>query len=257
MEFENILLETKENISFITINRPKQLNALNIKTIQELLIAVTKLESDNNIKCVIFTGSESKAFIAGADIKEFSEYNSVQAAEMAENGHTLFNLIENLSKPAIAAINGFALGGGLELALACHIRIASSNAKMGLPEVSLGVIPGYGGTQRLAHLIGKGRAMEMVLTTQMVDANKAMEIGLINNVCSQDELLNNSIKIAEKIKRNSPFALKNAIKSINDGYKYDIDGYKSEIQMFSTCFDALDFKEGVNAFIEKRKPNFN
>ena len=128
---------------------------------------------------------------------------------------------------------------------------------MGLPEVSLGVIPGYGGTQRLAHLIGKGRAMEMVLTTQMVDANKAMEIGLINNVCSQDELLNNSIKIAEKIKRNSPFALKNAIKSINDGYKYDIDGYKSEIQMFSKCFDSLDFKEGVNAFIEKRKPNFN
>ena len=257
MEFENILLETKENISFITINRPKQLNALNIKTIQELLVAVKEVESDNNIKCVIFTGSESKAFIAGADIKEFSEYNSVQAAEMAENGHTLFNLIENLSKPAIAAINGFALGGGLELALACHIRIASSNAKMGLPEVSLGVIPGYGGTQRLAHLIGKGRAMEMILTTQMVDANKAMEIGLINNVCSQDELLNNSIKIAEKIKRNSPFALKNAIKSINDGYKYDIDGYKSEIKMFSKCFDSLDFNEGVNAFIEKRKPNFN
>ena len=257
MEFENILLETKENISFITINRPKQLNALNIKTIQELLIAVKEVESDNNIKCVIFTGSESKAFIAGADIKEFSEYNSVQAAEMAENGHTLFNLIENLSKPSIAAINGFALGGGLELALACHIRIASSNAKMGLPEVSLGVIPGYGGTQRLAHLIGKGRAMEMVLTTQMIDANKAMEIGLINNFCSQDELSNNSIKIAEKIKRNSPFALKNAIKSINDGYKYDIDGYKSEIQMFSKCFDSLDFNEGVNAFIEKRKPNFN
>ena len=257
MEFENILFESKENISFITINRPRQLNALNIKTIKELITAVKHVESDDNIKCVIFTGSENKAFIAGADIKEFSEYNSLQATEMAENGHSLFNQIENLSKPAIAAINGFALGGGLELALACHIRIASPNAKMGLPEVSLGVIPGYGGTQRLSHLIGKGRTMEMILTTQIVEANKALEMGLINNIYSQDDLISACIKIAEKIKRNSPFAIKNAIKSINDGYKYDIDGYSSEIQMFSKCFSSADFKEGVSAFIEKRKPHFN
>ena len=257
MEFENILFEIKDSISYITINRPKHLNALNIKTIKELLTSVEQVESNSEIKCVIFTGAENKAFVAGADIKEFSEFSPAQAIEMAKNGHILFNLIENLSKPAIAAINGFALGGGLELALACHFRLASLNAKMGFPEVSLGVIPGYGGTQRLSNLVGKGRAMEMILTTQMVDANKASEIGLVNHVCTQEDLILKCNKIAEMIKRNSPFAIKHAIKSINDGYKHDVDGYNSEINMFGKCFSSSDFKEGVNAFIEKRKANFN
>ena len=245
----------RNNVGVITINNPPA-NALNFEVKKHISENFDFCMSNSECKGLVIT-SEGRMFIAGADIKEFSEYNSLQATEMAENGHSLFNQIENLSKPAIAAINGFALGGGLELALACHIRIASPNAKMGLPEVSLGVIPGYGGTQRLSHLIGKGRAMEMILTTQIVEANKALEMGLINNIYSQDDLISACIKIAEKIKRNSPFAIKNAIKSINDGYKYDIDGYSSEIQMFSKCFSSADFKEGVSAFIEKRKPNFN
>lgn len=257
MNFENILYEVKDGICYLTINRPKQLNALNIKTISELKEAVTLVEKNNDVKCIIITGSDNKAFIAGADIKEFSNYKSKMAEDMSKNGHQLFDFIEESKKPFIAAINGFALGGGLELAMACHIRVASDNAKMGLPEVSLGVIPGYGGTQRLANLIGKGRAMEMILTTRMITAQNAVDIGLVNHICEQANLLVFCEKLAIKIKRNSPVAIGKAIKSINSGFKYNIDGNASEIKLFGECFDSPDFNEGVSAFMEKRKPNFN
>lgn len=257
MNQKNIIREIKDNVCYLTINRPKNLNALNKKTIEELGIKVINADRDSGIRCVVITGSDNKAFVAGADIKEFISFSVSEGEKLARKGQNdLFDAIENSSKPIIAAINGFALGGGLELAMACHIRIASENAKMGLPEVSLGVIPGYGGTQRLAKLVGKGKAIEMITTAGMISANEAKEWGLVNHVCAQDKLIETSKNIAKKIIKNSPMAITKAIKCINSGFVLGVDGFEVEKKEFGNCFGTPDFIEGTTAFIEKRKPNF-
>jgi enoyl-CoA hydratase len=257
MQYTNIISESNNGIATITINRPKKLNALNIETINELHHALNLSDNDKDVKVIIITGSGDKAFVAGADISEFADFDVEQGKELAAKGQDiLFNFIENLTTPVIAAVNGFALGGGLELAMACHFRIASDNAKMGLPEVSLGVIPGYGGTQRLPQLVGKGRAMEMIMTAGMIDANTAKEYGLVNHLTTQEELLPLAKKIASKIMRNSTVAIAAAIKAINANYKDGKDGYQVEIKQFGKCFGTADFHEGTTAFLEKRKAEF-
>ena len=258
MIFENILVQKTAALAQITINRPKKLNALNKATIYELHKAFDALESDLNIKAIILTGSGEKAFVAGADISEFAHFTSEEGATLAREGQEiLFNFIENLATPVIAAINGFALGGGLELAMACHFRIASDNAKMGLPEVSLGVIPGYGGTQRLPQLVGKGKAMEMIMTAGMISAEDAKNCGLVNHVTIQEELMLLAEKIASKILRNSPVAISAAIVAINANFEDGVNGFDTEINAFGDCFRTEDFREGTTAFLEKRKPNFS
>lgn len=257
MDFENILVKTTNGLATIIINRPKKLNALNSATIEELSTAFESLEDDLTIKTIIITGSGEKAFVAGADIAEFANFNSQKGEELARLGQeSLFDVVENLATPVIAVINGFALGGGLELAMACHFRIASDTAKMGLPEVSLGVIPGYGGTQRLPQLIGKGKAMELIMTAAMISAEEAKNWGLVNYVVPQEELLPLAEKLAGKIMRNSSVAISAAISAINDNFKDGINGYETEISEFGDSFSTADFKEGTTAFLEKRKPNF-
>jgi enoyl-CoA hydratase len=257
MQYKNIITESNNGYAVLTINRPNKLNALNIETIDELHHALNVLDNDKEVKVIIITGSGDKAFVAGADISEFADFDVKEGKELAANGQDiLFNFIENLSTPVIAAVNGFALGGGLELAMACHIRVASDNAKMGLPEVSLGVIPGYGGTQRLPQLVGKGRAMEMIMTAGMIDANTAKDYGLVNHVTTQEELLPLAEKIASKIMRNSTVAIAAAIKAINANFKDGKDGYQVEIKQFGKCFGTNDFHEGTTAFLEKRKAEF-
>lgn len=255
MSYENILLENKENISIISINRPQSLNALNAPTLKELHIALEKLREDNNIKAIIITGTGEKSFVAGADIKEFLDIDTNTAKALSKNNQDkIFNYIENFNKPIIAAINGFALGGGLELAMACHIRYASDNAKLGLPEVTLGLIPGYGGTQRLPQLVGKGLANEMIFSAKMISAYKAKESGLVNEVFSQEELLPKTEELAKLIAKNSPMAIERAIQVIN--MSNGENGFENEIEKFAELFGLADKHEGVNAFIEKRKPNF-
>ncbi len=257
MSYNNILSKTSDGIRTITINRPSKLNALNKETIQELHDAFLEAEFDLNTKVIIVTGSGDKAFVAGADISEFADFNEKEGGQLSAQGQKLlFDFVENLSTPVIAAINGFALGGGLELAMACHFRIASDTAKMGLPEVSLGVIPGYGGTQRLPQLVGKGLAMEMIMTAGMIDANKALSHGLVNHVLPEQELLGFCEKIANRIKRNSSVAISAAIKAVNANYKSGINGYHVEIDQFGNCFGTDDFIEGTTAFLEKRKAEF-
>lgn len=257
MNFENILVTIANGLATITINRPKKLNALNKITIEELHNAFEALEDDSTVKTIIITGSGEKAFVAGADISEFAHFSVNEGAQLARKGQeSLFDFVENLSTPVIAAVNGFALGGGLELAMACHFRVASDNAKMGLPEVSLGVIPGYGGTQRLPQLVGKGKAMEMVMTASMISANEAKDSGLVNHVTTQEELIPLAEKLASKIMRNSSVAISAAIKAVNDNFKDGINGFETEISEFGNCFGTEDFKEGTTAFLEKRKPNF-
>lgn len=255
MSFENLTLQSQDRIFTVTINRPQSLNALNAATIKELSDALQQLEEDKDCKVIIITGAGEKAFVAGADIKEFSDYNSYQAEDLAKKGQkTLFNKIENLSKPVIAAVNGFALGGGLELAMACHIRYASDNAKLGLPEVTLGLIPGYGGTQRLPKLVGKGWANELILSAKMISAEKAKEIGLVNEVFSQEELLPKCVELAQQISRNSPLGIAKAIEAVNTSDTPE--GFNQEMKFFGQLFDLEDKKEGVAAFLEKRKPSF-
>ncbi len=257
MNFENILISKKENIAVITINRPTKLNALNKNTIEELHDAFKELDSTSTIKAIIITGSGEKAFVAGADISEFADYSIEEGAALARNGQEiLFDFVQNLSTPVIAAVNGFALGGGLELAMASHFRVASTNAKMGLPEVSLGVIPGYGGTQRLPQLVGKGKAMELIMTAGMISAEEAKKWGLVNYVVEQEELMPLCDKLANKIKRNSPLSIASAIKSINANYNNTVNGFDVEIEQFGISFGTNDFEEGTTAFLEKRKPNF-
>ncbi len=257
MNFENILLSQKEALAIITINRPKKLNALNKATIEELHEAFKTLEKDTSVKVIVITGSGEKAFVAGADISEFAHFTVDNGGKLAAKGQEmLFNYIENFSTPVIAAVNGFALGGGLELAMACHFRIASDNAKMGLPEVSLGVIPGYGGTQRLPQLIGKGNAMELIMTAGMISAEKAAALGLVNYVTTLEELMPLVEKLAGKIMRNSSVAISAAIKAVNANFEDGVNGFEVEISEFGNCFGTEDFREGTTAFLEKRKANF-
>ena len=257
MDFENIIVEKGDGLGQITINRPKKLNALNKDTITELSLAFKLLEDDTEVKVIILTGSGEKAFVAGADIAEFANFSVDEGGNLARKGQEiLFDYVENLSTPVIAAINGFALGGGLELAMACHFRVASDNAKMGLPEVSLGVIPGYGGTQRLPQLVGKGKAMELIMTAAMISADDAKNYGLVNHVTTLNELLTLAEKLAGKIMRNSSVAIASAIKAVNANFKDGVNGFDVEINQFGNCFGTEDFTEGTTAFLEKRKPNF-
>jgi len=256
MEYKNLIVKNlSDHLQLITINRPQQLNALNREVIAELHRALSRAEEDPQIRAVILMGSGDKAFIAGADIKEFMHFTPEEGKKLSEEGQRLlFDYVEQMHTPVIAAINGYALGGGLELALASHVRLASERAKMGLPEVSLGVIPGYGGTQRLAQHIGKGRAMEMILTGKMIDARKAYDYGLVGEVVPHEKLLDKAVETAEAIMKNSPAAIGLAIEAINAAYGRD--GFKVESELFGKAFATEDFKEGTRAFVERRKPNF-
>lgn len=258
MNFDNLIISNEDAVRIITINRPEKLNALNRAVIKELSEALEQAENDKAIRVVILTGAGEKAFVAGADISEFAHFSNEDGQKLSAEGHKiLFNAIEKMGTPVIAAVNGFALGGGLELAMSCHIRVASENARVGLPEVSLGVIPGYGGTQRLAQFIGKGRALEMITTAQMITAAEAHNMGLMNHLVPQAELMEKCKGIALKISHNSPVAIKAAIRAVNAQYSENIDGYSVEIEAFGSCFGSDDFKEGTTAFLEKRKPNFS
>lgn len=254
---ENVQLTVADGIATLVINRPKQLNALNKQTLSEINEAFESMRENDAVKVVVMTGSGEKAFVAGADIKEFADFSGVEGSELAKTGHlTVFNVIEEFSKPVIAAINGFALGGGLELAMAAHVRIASDNARMGLPETSLGVIPGYGGTQRLPQLIGKGRALEMIFSAKMIDASTALNYGLVNAVVPQEVLQATAEKMAQDFMKNSIVAMGYAIEAVNAGMLEGAIGYDVEVQAFGDCFETADFKEGTTAFLEKRKPQF-
>lgn len=258
MNYENLLIAIENKIAVVTLNRPAKLNALNKDTLAELHTAFTDLENNESVQAIILTGSGEKAFVAGADIAEFANFSAQEGTQLAADGHQkVFDHIENLKKPVIAAVNGFALGGGLELAMACHFRVASENAKMGLPEVTLGLIPGYGGTQRLPQLVGKGRAMEMILTATMITAAEAKEYGLANHVVPQVELIEFCQGLAQKIIKNAPVALSEAIMAINASVDKTKNGFEQEINAFGRLFGTADFKEGTTAFLEKRKANFS
>jgi enoyl-CoA hydratase len=257
MNYQNILSEIRDNVLYVIINRENKLNALNKETLVELADVVAFAGQTEEVRAVLLTGAGNKAFVAGADISEFAAYTTEQGEALARNGQiTVFDAIENSSKPFIAAINGFALGGGLELAMACHIRIAADTAKMGLPEVSLGLIPGYGGTQRLTQLVGKGIAVEMIITAEMVSAEKAEKIGLVNYVVPAAELLSKAEEMISKIKQRAPLAVTAAIGAVNAALSDSINGFEVEIEAFGKCFGTADFKEGSAAFLEKRKPVF-
>jgi enoyl-CoA hydratase len=257
MNYTQIISEINEKTLYITINRAAKLNALNKEVLTELAHAIAFATQSDEVLAVLITGAGEKAFVAGADISEFQNYNLEEGKALAKSGQqNVFDAIENCPKPVLAAINGFALGGGLELALACHMRIASENAKLGLPEVTLGLIPGYGGTQRLTQLVGKGRAFEMITTADMVTAEKAMMIGLVNEVVPQADLLAKAKEILDKIKQRAPLAVASAIKAINFSTNNKVNGFEVEIEEFANCFQTADFKEGVQAFLEKRKPVF-
>jgi len=250
------LVEIQDGIAWLIINRKEKLNAINRALLSELNERFTAFKADPNVKIIVLTGSGSKAFVAGADITEFSSFNKLEGRDLSQYGNEkVFNFIEKIGKPVIAAINGYALGGGLELAMPCQIRIAATHAKMGLPEVSLGIIPGYGGTQRLPQLIGKGNAMEMILTGKMIDAKHALELGLVTHVVDGKKLLSKAASIAGNLLKSSPNALNNAITAVNAADQ-TAAGFNVEMDQFSNCFSTEDFKEGVQAFLEKRKPNF-
>ncbi|MBE9583895.1 enoyl-CoA hydratase/isomerase family protein [Mucilaginibacter sp. JRF] len=257
MPLENILVEVRSRICYVTINRESKLNALNTATLTELGEAVKQALADSNVGGIIITGAGPKAFVAGADIAEFAPLNVDGGKQMAQTAqHNVFDVIEQGTKPVIAAVNGFALGGGLELAMACHIRIASANAKLGLPEVTLGLIPGYGGTQRLTRLIGRGRALEMILTADMITAEQALQFGLVNHVVDPDALLPKAEEIMNKILTRAPLAVAAAIRSVNASAIDAQKGFDTEIEEFAACFATNDTGEGIQAFIQKRKPEF-
>ncbi len=254
--YQTLLTSLENGIFTITINRPDKLNALNKDVIADLNKALDEIETNAEIKSVIITGAGPKAFVAGADISEFNSLNKEQAMALAKRGQDTFARIENSSKPIVAAVNGFALGGGCELAMSCHFRIASENAKFGQPEVNLGLIPGYGGTQRLVQLIGKGKAMELLMSAHMIDANEAKQLGLVNYVTTSETLLEHTQKILLVINSKAPMAVAGCIKAANAVFDESVNGYELEIKEFGNCFVTEDMKEGVSAFLEKRKANF-
>jgi enoyl-CoA hydratase len=257
MSFENILLEKKNSIAYVTVNRPKVLNALNMATMEELRAAFHDIKNDAAIRVVIFTGAGEKAFIAGADINEFEKQDAVLGKEYAHRGQSVLNLIENLGKPVIACINGFALGGGCEIAMACTMRLASDNAKLGQPEVKLGIIPGYGGTQRLPRLVGKGLAMQLVLSGEMITAQEGHRIGLVNEVTAPADLIPRAEAIAAKIIANAPLAVQYAMEAVNKGMEMTLaEGLFLEATLFGVCCATEDKKEGTTAFLEKRPAQF-
>ena len=257
MTFQNLLFNLSNGVLTITVNRPDKLNALNKLTVQEIGQAIHEAKANPEVKAIIITGSGTKGFVAGADISEFVGLSVEQGMAMEKAGQDVFKSIEDCTKPVIAAVNGFALGGGCELAMACHLRVASDNAKFGQPEVNLGLIAGYGGTQRLIQLIGKTKAMELHLTGDMITAEQALFLGLVNYVVPQPELISRCIEIIERIKSKSPKAVGGAITAMNAYFTDGFDGYKAEIDEFGKCFSSEDFKEGTSAFLEKRKPNFS
>ena len=254
--YNNILSENHGLVQIITINREDKMNALNIELIQEIGQEVARLNKEKTVRGIILTGKGNKAFAAGADISEFANFKEAKAKEMSASGHRVFDSIEESEIPVIAAVNGFALGGGCELTMACHIRIASENAKFGQPEVNLGVPPGYGGTQRLAQIVGKGRALEMLISANMIDAPTAFSYGLVTKVIRSEELMPTCIAYVDKLATKSPMAIAEVIKCTNALYE-NKDGFKYEIDSFAKSFETTDFKEGTAAFIEKRKPSFS
>jgi enoyl-CoA hydratase len=256
MTYNNLLVRNENGAALITVNRPDKLNALNKETIREIGEAVTAAEKDASVRAIIITGSGEKAFVAGADISEFSNYSEAEGAALAQHGHDVFNSIEQCSKPVIAAVNGFALGGGCELAMSCHMRIASSNAKFGQPEVKLGLIPGYGGTQRLPLLIGRTKAIELLMTADMIGAAEAHTLGLVNYVTEPSELMNKCMEIVSKISAQAPVAITGIINCVNAVYEDGVDGFKKEVAEFGKCFVTEDFTEGTTAFLQKRKAEF-
>jgi enoyl-CoA hydratase len=252
-----LIMSVVDRIATVTVNRPDKLNALNAEAKAELKSLFSQLKTDTAIDVVVITGAGEKAFVAGTDIKELTVLNAETGKEFSSKGQEVFDLIENLGKPVIAAVNGYALGGGCELALACHIRIASENARFGQPEVNLGIIPGYGGTQRLARLIGRGRAMEMILTGNPIDAREALRIGLVNSVVALPELLPTALSLAKAISAKGQIAVRMALKAVNITQEATLsDGQQLEASLFGVCCDTADFKEGTSAFLEKRKPMF-
>lgn len=255
--YQNLLLEERDHFLIVTINREKALNALNTQTMLELQqLFAEDAPGRTHIKGIVLTGAGSKAFVAGADIKEFLGLEAGQGREMAQRGHDIFATIEHFPKPVIAAVNGFALGGGCELAMACHLRIASENARFGQPEVNLGLIPGYGGTQRLIQYIGKGKAMELLLTADMIGADEAHKLGLVNHVVPEGEAVAKALEILQKIAGKGPVAITKTIESVNAYFQYDQNGFAKEVEAFGDTTRTEDFKEGAAAFIEKRKPEF-
>lgn len=256
MTYENLLLTEEDGILIVTINRPQALNALNNQTMQELQQFFTEDAPYRKMNGIIITGAGEKAFVAGADIKEFMGLNKVSGEDMSRRGQDIFFLIERFSKPVIAAVNGFALGGGCELAMACHIRVASEKAKFGQPEVNLGIIPGYGGTQRLIQYIGKGKALELIMTGDMIGAAEAYERGLVNHVVPELELMNKSKEIINKIAEKGPIAIAKVIAAVNAYFDEQQDGFEREVQEFGNLMETEDAKEGASAFVEKRKANF-
>jgi len=255
MDFNNLVLNLESGILTITISRERKLNALNIETIEEISKAFEKVYDENEIKGVIITGAGAKAFVAGADIQEIADLNNMNGRKFAERGQEVFATIENCPKPVIAAVNGFALGGGCELAMACHIRVASENAKFGQPEVNLGIIPGYGGTQRLTQLVGKGRAFELILTGDIISAEEAHRMGLVNHLTAPEEVINKANEILKKILSKAAVAVAQSIEAINAVFSTD-DGYQKEANAFGSCLSTEDFAEGTAAFLQKRKPIF-
>lgn len=257
MKYRHLKIQHKQAVAWIIINRPKKRNALNRATLAELHSALVALEQDVTVRVVVLTGSGDRAFVAGADITELANLTPEQAKDLVlEGNRTVFDYIENYSKPVIAAINGYALGGGLELAMACHLRIFADTARVGMPETSLGLIPGYGGTQRLPQLVGKGRALEIMLTAKMIDAKRAYEIGLANCVCAASELKKTVETLSYQIMENAPQAQTQLIGAVNASYEIHTDGYKAEADAFGTCFGTENFKEGIQAFLSKRKPRY-
>ncbi|GAB3822674.1 enoyl-CoA hydratase/isomerase family protein [Pontibacter rugosus] len=254
--YNNLLLNLQNGILIITINRADKLNALNIDTVTEIKNAIQQVYDDAEIKGAILTGAGPKAFVAGADITEIAELSEVTARSFAERGQEVFAMIERSNKPVIAAVNGFALGGGCELAMACHMRVAAENARFGQPEVNLGIIPGYGGTQRLTQLVGKGKAMELMMTADMINAQEALQLGLVNHVVPQEQLLEKCGEIMGKILSKAPLAIGLVIECVNAVFNKDENGYQTEANAFARCCASEDFVEGTSAFVEKRKANF-